>query len=65
MRTIIATFSFNEPTGATGTLSNTAVYTADYNNDTDFIVWSSSNAPIRVTFSNTDGNRRVEQTGNA
>jgi hypothetical protein len=52
--TIKVTFSFTEPTGATGSFTDTATYTADYRNDTDSVVWSSANDPIVVDFSNGD-----------
>jgi PEP-CTERM motif len=52
--TITVSFKFTEPTGATGSLTDTATYTADYNNDTDSVDWSSANDPIVVTFSNGD-----------
>jgi hypothetical protein len=61
--TITATFSFTTPTGATGTMSDTAVYSADYNTtnplacsgltsgQSDCVVWSTATDPIVVTFS--------------
>jgi hypothetical protein len=52
--TIKVTFAFTEPTGATGSFTDTATYTADYRNDTDSVVWSSANDPIVVDFSNGD-----------
>jgi PEP-CTERM motif len=52
--TITVSFTFTEPTGATGSLTDTATYTADYHNDTDSVDWSSANDPIVVTFSNGD-----------
>ena len=65
MGTITVTFSFTEPTGATGTLTETGTYSAKYSGsplsctgstgtETDCIVWSASNNPIAVKFSNGD-----------
>jgi hypothetical protein len=47
--TITVTFSFTTPTGATGELSDTGTYTADYQNLTDSIVWNSPD-PLVVDF---------------
>jgi hypothetical protein len=51
--TITATFSFSEPTGATGSTTATGTYTANYNNNTDSVVWNTGN-PITVNFTNGD-----------
>jgi hypothetical protein len=50
---IKVTFGFTAPSGITNTVSATGVYTADYNNDTDSINWTSgtSGSPLVVDFS--------------
>ena len=48
--TITATFAFTDPSGATGDFTDTGVYKANYNNDTDSVTWNSSNDPFKVTF---------------
>lgn len=50
--TLHVTFAFTEPTGATGTLTATGTFTANYKNLTDSIVWTSAD-PLVVDF--TDG----------
>lgn len=63
--TVTVTFAFTEPSGATGTLTETGLYQAKYGGaplsctsspagDTDCINWSDTNDPIDVTFSNGD-----------
>jgi len=60
--TITATFTFVDPSGATGNFTDTATYSANYSgtlacagsaNPADCVVWSTSNDPITVNF--TDG----------
>ena len=52
MDTINVTFTFTSPSAAIGTVSDSAVYTADYKNDTDSLQWSKQ--VLTVAF--TDGN---------
>jgi hypothetical protein len=67
--TLKVTFSFTMPSGATGNLVETGTYVADYDGnakydgtsctsspgtETDCIVWSTSNDPIVVSFSDGD-----------
>jgi hypothetical protein len=79
--TITASFSFTTPSGATGNMSDTAGYYADYNlgsptfavpggtctggsaSQTDCIIWSTSNDPVVITF--TDGYRLTATLHNA
>jgi PEP-CTERM motif len=70
--TITAAFTFVDPSGATGNLSDTATYSANYSgtlacagsaNPSDCVVWSSSNDPITVNF--TDGAVMTVQLNNA
>lgn len=58
--TITASFTFTEPSGATGTFSDTATYQANYTgtlscagtaNPADCVTWSTANDPITVNFS--------------
>jgi hypothetical protein len=60
--TIQASFTFSEPSGATGTLIATGTYTADYNNTTDSIVWNTGD-PLTVDF--TDGDVLTVTLNNA
>jgi hypothetical protein len=73
--TITATFTFTLPSGATGKMTDTAVYEADYNTNptlpcsvttnaqSDCVVWSTANDPIVVNFS--DGNTLYATLNNA
>jgi len=73
--TITATFTFTLPSGATGNMTDTAVYEADYNTNptlpcsitnnaqSDCVVWSTANDPIVVNFS--DGNTLYATLNNA
>lgn len=59
--TITVTFTFTDPSGATGNLVETGIYQANYDgtlscsssrgSQTDCIDWSKTNDPIEVTFS--------------
>jgi hypothetical protein len=61
--TITVTFQFTKPSGISGTATDTGVYTANYWNDTDSVVWNSASDPILVTF--TDGAQMDITLGNA
>ena len=50
--TINVAFTFTSPSGAIGTISDSAVYTADYKNDTDSLDWSKQILTVKFT----DGN---------
>lgn len=70
--TITATFTFTEPSGATGVASDTATYAANYGgtlscsgsaNPSDCVVWNASGDPITVDF--TDGDVMTVTLNNA
>jgi hypothetical protein len=51
--TVQVKFTFTDPAGAAGNLTETAAYMANYSKQTDSLTWASANDPITVTF--TDG----------
>jgi hypothetical protein len=47
--TINVSFTFTEPSGATGSVTDSAAYTADYQNQTDSLDWTSNTLVVDFT----------------